>query len=113
LTENLDRLAWFLEEDLMATKLSLTIKRRFKAPPEKVFRAWADPERLNRWMGGPEIATARAETDARVGGRYRIVMQKTGDSEQHDVSGVYREVIPNERLVFTWAWKRRRNVSRL
>jgi uncharacterized protein YndB with AHSA1/START domain len=89
----------------MATKPSLTIKRRFKAPPEKVFRAWTDPERLNRWMGGPEIATARAETDVRVGGRYRVVMQKAGDSEQHDVSGVYREVIPNERLVFTWAWK--------
>jgi uncharacterized protein YndB with AHSA1/START domain len=33
------------------------------------------------------------------------VMQKPGDAEQHDVSGVYREVVPNERLVFTWAWK--------
>ena len=32
-------------------------------------------------------------------------MQKSSDGEQHDVSGVYREVIPNEKLVFTWAWK--------
>jgi len=45
-----------------------------------------------------------AEADTRVGGRYRIVMQKPGDAEEHDVSGVYREVVPNEKLVFTWAW---------
>jgi uncharacterized protein YndB with AHSA1/START domain len=45
----------------------------------------------------------RAEADARVGGRYRIVMRAHG--EEHDVSGVYREVVPNERLVFTWAWR--------
>ncbi len=40
----------------------------------------------------------------RVGGRYRIVM-RSPDGEQHDVSGVYREVVPNEKLVFTWAWR--------
>jgi uncharacterized protein YndB with AHSA1/START domain len=56
-------------------------------------------------MGGREIASVTAQADVRVGGRYRIVMQKAGDGEQHDVSGVYREVIPNEKLVFTWAWK--------
>ncbi|HTM75706.1 MAG TPA: SRPBCC domain-containing protein [Pseudolabrys sp.] len=86
-------------------KPSLTIKRRFKAAPAKVFAAWTDPEKLKHWMGGREIASVTAQADVRVGGRYRIVMQKSGDGEQHDVSGVYREVIPNERLVFTWAWK--------
>ncbi|HEY6024288.1 MAG TPA: SRPBCC domain-containing protein [Pseudolabrys sp.] len=89
----------------VTTKPSLIIKRRFNAPPAKVFEAWTDPEKLNRWMGGAEIGTVRAEADVRVGGRYRIVMQKHGDSEEHDVSGVYREVVPNEKLVFTWAWK--------
>ena len=46
----------------------------------------------------------RAETDARVGGRFRVIM-RTSDGEEHDVSGVYREVVPNEKLVFTWAWR--------
>ncbi|WP_312015082.1 SRPBCC domain-containing protein [Bradyrhizobium lablabi] len=47
--------------------------------------------------------TARAELDVRVGGRYRISF--TGpDGEYHEVGGVYREVVPNERLVFSWAW---------
>jgi uncharacterized protein YndB with AHSA1/START domain len=88
----------------IAVKPSLTIKRRFNAPPEKVFSAWIDPEKVKRWMGPGEVKALRAEADARVGGRYRWVMLAPG-GEEHDVSGVYREVIPNEKLVFTWAWK--------
>jgi len=87
-----------------AAKPSLTLKRRLKAPPAKVFAAWTDPEKVKRWMGPGEIKALRAECDVRTGGRYRWVMQ-TPTGEEHDVSGVYREVIPNEKLVFTWAWK--------
>jgi uncharacterized protein YndB with AHSA1/START domain len=86
-----------------ATKPSLTLKRRFNAPPAKVFAAWTDPQTIARWFGPEGITSVRAETDLRVGGRYRIVMVVPGD--EHDVSGVYREVVPNEKLVFTWAWK--------
>jgi uncharacterized protein YndB with AHSA1/START domain len=46
----------------------------------------------------------RADADARVGGRFRMVMRGT-DGEEHDVRGVYREVVPNEKLVFTWVWR--------
>ncbi len=88
----------------MSTKPSLTLKRRFNAPPAKVFSAWTDPEKLKRWMGPGEVKTLIAESDPRSGGRYRIVM-RSPDGEDHDISGVYREVIPNEKLVFTWAWK--------
>ncbi len=87
-----------------ATKPSLTIKRRFNASPAKVFSAWTDPEKVKRWMGPGEVKSLHAEADPRKGGRYRWVMQSP-DGEEHDVSGVYREVIPNEKLVFTWAWK--------
>ena len=86
------------------TKPSLTLKRRLNAPPAKVFAAWTDPEKMKRWMGPGEVATLRAEIDARAGGRYRLVM-RSPDGEEHDVSGVYREVVPNEKLVFTWAWR--------
>jgi len=65
----------------VTTKPSLTIKRKFKAPPAKVFAAWADPEKLKHWMGGPEIASVSAQADVHVGGRFRIVMQKSGSSE--------------------------------
>jgi uncharacterized protein YndB with AHSA1/START domain len=87
-----------------AVKPSLTLKRRLKAPPAKVFAAWTDPEKVKSWMGPGGVTPVHAENDARVGGRYRWVM-KSPDGEIHDVGGVYREVIANEKLVFTWAWK--------
>src|SRR5487761_1194007 len=87
-----------------ATKPSLTLKRRLKAPPNKVFAAWIDPEKVTGWMGPGEVKVLTVECDARVGGRFRWVMQSPA-GEIHDVSGVYREVIANEKLVFSWAWK--------
>jgi uncharacterized protein YndB with AHSA1/START domain len=87
-----------------AVRPSVILKRHFKAPPAKVFAAWTDPEKIKRWMGPGEMTATRAETDARVGGRYRIVIHSP-NGEQHDVGGVYREVVANEKLVFTWAWK--------
>ena len=44
----------------VTTKPSLTIKRRFKAPPEKVYAAWTDPEKVKQWMGPGEIKALRA-----------------------------------------------------
>ncbi len=84
-----------------AVKPSLTIKRRFNAPPEKVFSAWTDPEKMKRWMGPGQIFARHTESDLRVGGRYRIIMQAPSGDE-FDVSGVFREVTVNEKLVYTW-----------
>ena len=84
-------------------KPSLTIKRRFKATPAQVYRAWTDPAQLARWMGGPEVTAAEAQADVRVGGRYHVRM--TTATDEHNVGGVYREVRPDEKLVFTWAWR--------
>jgi uncharacterized protein YndB with AHSA1/START domain len=55
-------------------------------------------------MGPGEVKVLATEGDARTGGHYRWLMQAPS-GEQHDVSGVYREVVLNEKLVFTWAWK--------
>jgi uncharacterized protein YndB with AHSA1/START domain len=87
-----------------AIKPSLTIKRRLKAPPAKVYTAWTDPEKVKGWMGTAEMRPSHVECDLRVGGRYRWVMIAPS-GEEHDVRGVYREIVPNEKLVFTWAWK--------
>ena len=87
-----------------AVKPSLTLKRRFKASPAKVFAAWTDPEKVKHWMGPGEVKALSADCDLRVGGRYRWVMRSPA-GEEYDVGGVYREIVPNEKLVFTWAWK--------
>jgi len=91
----------------MATlqKPSLRLKRHYPVPVEKVFRAWTDPQALRQWFGpSNEGKILVSETDLKVGGRYRIVMQMPS-GEQHRVGGVYRGIVPNEKLVFTWAWE--------
>lgn len=85
-------------------KPSLTITRKLPAPPERCFRAWTDSEALKRWFGPGAAEVVLAETDPRVGGRYRLVMRSPG-GEEHDVSGEFREVVANRKLVFTWAWR--------
>jgi uncharacterized protein YndB with AHSA1/START domain len=85
-------------------KPSLTLKRRLNAAPERVFSAWTEPEKVKRWFGPGQTEVASAEFDRRVGGRWRIVAV-SADGAQHDVGGVVREVVPNEKLVYTWAWR--------
>ena len=84
---------------------SLTLKRRLKAPAEKIFAAWTDPKMIVHWFGPAETmsASVQADMDVRVGGRYRLRF-KTNDGESHEVGGVYKEVEPGQRLVFSWAW---------
>jgi uncharacterized protein YndB with AHSA1/START domain len=90
----------------LAEKPSLTLTRRFPVAPEKVWRAWTDPQALKQWFGpgGPQPVSL-AELDLRVGGRFRIAFGGP-DGDAHLCAGVYREVIPNQRLVFTWTWPR-------
>ena len=86
------------------TRPSLSFKRRLDAPPAKVWAAWTDPQKLIRWFGRADARpnSFQAEIDPRVGGRYRVSFST--DHEHYEVGGVYREVVPNRRLVFSWAW---------
>jgi uncharacterized protein YndB with AHSA1/START domain len=83
----------------------LEIRRLYKQSPADVYAAWTDPAQLKIWwrphdgFGEPEITL-----DLCVGGRYRIVMHAP-DGQTHRVGGVYREVQPGRKLVFTWAWE--------
>jgi uncharacterized protein YndB with AHSA1/START domain len=56
-----------------------------------------------KWFGPDSGPVLRAETDVRVGGRFHVVF-RTEDGEEHDVSGTYQEVVPNQKLKFTWQW---------
>jgi uncharacterized protein YndB with AHSA1/START domain len=88
----------------LSTGPSLSFKRRLSASPEKVYAAWTDPEKIIRWFGRTDAKaySFRADIDARIGGRFRVSFST--DSEYYEVGGVYREVVPNQRLVFSWAW---------
>lgn len=82
---------------------SLTLVRRIAARPSIVFDALTTPEGIKCWWGpdgGPVLA---AETDARVGGRFRVRF-RTLEGSEHESSGEYIEVRKPERLVMTWRW---------
>jgi uncharacterized protein YndB with AHSA1/START domain len=92
---------------------SLSLTRTYDASPEEVWRAWTDAEALKIWFKPEEAFTfAAAEADVRVGGLFRIVMI-SGKGKEHEISGVYREVIPNEKLVMTWTWNSAPDVESL
>ena len=57
-----------------------------------------------KWFGPDAGPVTRAQMDVRVGGRFHVTFF-TEDGEEHNVGGIYREVVPNERLQFTWAWR--------
>jgi uncharacterized protein YndB with AHSA1/START domain len=78
----------------------LVIIRVFNAPRELVFRTWTDPRLMAQWWGPHGFTNPSCELDPRPGGRWRIVMHGP-DGADHPARGVYREVVPPERLVFT------------
>ena len=93
-----------MEDSKLAEKPSLKIARSYAAAPEKVWRAWTDPQAIKRWWGpGANHLVSLAQLDVRVGGRFRIVFGGPQGTD-HEVQGVYQEVVPNRRLVFTWTW---------
>jgi uncharacterized protein YndB with AHSA1/START domain len=86
------------------TRPSLTLKRRLAATPAQVYAAWTEPSQLMRWFGPHGATMIAADVDARADGRFHATF-RTPDGQKHDVSCVYREVVPNERLVMSWAWR--------
>ena len=88
---------------MIKDKPSLTIVRRLKAPPSRVYAAWTRPELMARWWGPDAGPVLSAQADPRVGGHFRVVFQ-TLDGETHDCRGEYRELEPDSKLVFTWEW---------
>lgn len=82
---------------------SVTIVRRIKATPARVFAAITEPAQMLHWWGPDAGPTLRAEADVRPGGRFSIVFRML-NGDEHNPTGTYREVIPDTKLVFTWEW---------
>ena len=94
-----------MRAEAATVKPSLTIQRRLNASPERVYAAWTEAEKIARWFGPSVVdqSTVKAKMDVRVGGSFQVSFN-TEDGEYHEVGGTYREVVPNKRLVFSWAW---------
>jgi len=81
----------------------LLITRVFDAPAAMLFALWSKPEHIKRWMGPLSFTCPVAEIDFRVGGVYRMMI-KSPERGENWFGGVYREIVLNKRLVFTFAW---------
>jgi uncharacterized protein YndB with AHSA1/START domain len=86
-----------------ANDRELVLTRLIDAPREKLFRAWTEPALMKQWFAPAPWTTPVVETDVRPGGASLIVMRGPDGSEFPN-RGVYLEVVPNERLVFTDAY---------
>lgn len=82
------------------TNAAVVVRRTIAAPAEDIFDAWLDPEALSEWMRPGTIKRSQARTDARVGGKYEVLM--FGESGEILHHGVYRQIDRPRRLVFTW-----------
>ena len=91
-------------EDTRVERPFLTLERTYPVAPEKVWRAWTDPEALKRWWGPePGAKVSLVELDVRVGGRFRVVFGGPQGTD-NECAGVYREVDKPRKLAFTWCW---------
>jgi uncharacterized protein YndB with AHSA1/START domain len=79
---------------------AVVVRRTIAAPPDVLFDAWLDPIALASWMRPGTVRSTTATVDARVGGRYEIIM--TGETDVYPHRGVYRAIDRPRRLVFTW-----------
>jgi uncharacterized protein YndB with AHSA1/START domain len=84
----------------LPTDTQIMIVREFNAPRHLVFKAWTTPELIKRWWNAKRGVVTLAEVDLRVGGKWRWVMMADGGFEVA-FHGEYREIKPNERVVYT------------
>lgn len=94
LKQNMDRFAHWL------TKPGLVLTRVFEAPRALVWKAFTDPTQLVKWWGPEHFTCPGAQVDLRVGGKYLLGM-KGPDGNEFWGTGVYREIILNQKLVYT------------
>ena len=88
--------------------IKLQLTRVFDAPRELVFKAWTDVNQFKQWFGAAACEGSSLQSvkmDARTGGKYRLQVRRA-DGEFFTTVGVYREVKPPERLVFTWQFEK-------
>ena len=94
---------------MTATKDGLRVTQFISGKRKKVFQAWIDPELVNKWLCPEECRVTYNKADVRVGGKYCESMKCGADI--HTVHGAYREIVANEKLVFTHQWEEPNSVE--
>jgi uncharacterized protein YndB with AHSA1/START domain len=88
----------------MKTEETLEIRRVIKAPRDRVYAAWTDPEQLRQWFGPDNVRTRDLVAETRVGGKFRWDLTNS-EGEEMTVEGEYHDLQPGRKIVFTWQWQ--------
>ncbi len=78
----------------------IKLHRVVRAPAERLYRAFITPEAMVKWNPPHGFIGKVHHMDARIGGTYKMSFINLGNGEEHSFGGTYRELIPNEKLVF-------------
>ncbi len=82
----------------------LFINRRLKVSPARAYRAFTDPLILKKWWGPRGYTAQDVQVDLRTGGGFRIILKRP-EGKSFAIVGTYREIIPAEKLVFTFRYE--------
>lgn len=92
-----------LKESEVYTDGHLNITYVIDAPVETVYNAITDSESIKNWMGPVGVYCDDVKQDLKLGGAYEFDMRD--EIGEHIAFGEYKEIIPNEKISFTWEWK--------
>lgn len=93
------------DSPLSLSERELVVTRLFDAPRDLVFKLWTDPAHARHWWGPRHHPATHMEMDVRVGGKWRHCLESLETGEELWQNGVFREVKPPERLVFSFVWE--------
>jgi uncharacterized protein YndB with AHSA1/START domain len=85
----------------MSVMTLVRLQRTIPAPPDRVYRAWLEPDLMRRWFAPAGLEVTRAEVDERVGGHYRV-WQASADGDVGGFECELLELVPGERIVLRW-----------
>jgi len=80
---------------------TVRLHRVLRAPPERIYRAFLDPDAMAKWLPPHGFTGKVHELDARVGGRYHMSFTNLATGQSHSFGGEYLELVPNERIQHT------------
>jgi uncharacterized protein YndB with AHSA1/START domain len=90
----------------LPSETEILLTRDFDAPRDLVFKAFIDPNLIPRWWGPRAYTTRVDKMDVRIGGQWRYVHgSPDGTEDEHGFHGEYREIVPPERIVYTFEWE--------
>jgi len=88
---------------MTTTTPHITLHRVIPATPHEVYRAWLEPNLLQRWLAPGDLLVTRIEVDERVGGKFRV-WQGTNDGDAGGFECEFLELVPDTRIAFRWGF---------